>query len=181
MGKKVLVIVDVQNDFCKGGVLAYGYPKKSNTNKICELAQKFIGEGNFVVATRDTHGGNYLDTLEGKMLPIKHCIKNTKGWELVDRLNGIVTTNRIPIIDKNSFGSLQVGKHIKCIMKRFTIDEIIVCGYVTEICVLSTIVLLRSMFPNINISILSKLCGSVNEESFNAALTVLKSIQTFIK
>ena len=177
MSKKVLVVVDVQNDFVKGGALPYGYPKKSNTDEIVAYAMRNVLDGNFVVATRDTHHDNYMETLEGKKLPVKHCIHETLGWELVDGLKTLAADNKIVVFDKPTFGTPLVAEHIRNIMEGEDISEIEVIGYCTSICVLSNAVILRSRFPNKKITVLKDLCGDIDEDSHSAALKVLQNQQ----
>ena len=180
MAKKVLVVVDVQNDFVKGGPLAYGYPTKSNTQDICTYVTKsLVVNKDYVVATRDTHHDNYLYTLEGSRLPIMHCIHQTKGWELVDGISCMAYTgNGIQIFDKSTFGTPLVAEHIRGLIDSGEdIDEIQICGYRLSICVLAIAVMLRARFPNKKITVLKDLCGDIDEESFNAAIIVLKNQQ----
>lgn len=177
MSKKVLVVVDVQNDFVKGGALPYGYPEKSNTELICDRVRKAVEDGNFVVATRDTHHDNYMETLEGMKLPVKHCIHETLGWELVDGINSLAADNKIVVFDKPTFGTPLVAEHIRNIMGGEDISEIEVIGYCTSICVLANAVILRSRFPNKKITVFKDLCGDIDEDSHNAALKVLQNQQ----
>lgn len=182
MGKKVLVVVDVQNDFVKGGALAYGYPEKSNTEDIATYVTKTLRDGDYVVATRDTHHDNYMDTLEGKKLPVPHCIHQTNGWELVDGLRNVANSgNQITIFDKPTFGTALVAEYIRNLMEGDDIDEIQLAGYCTSICVLANAVILRSRFPNKKITILEDLCGDINETCHKAALTVLVNQQCDIE
>lgn len=175
VGKKILVVVDVQNDFVKGGVLAYGFPQKSNTESIVAYAKHILDGGNYIIATRDTHHDNYFDTLEGKNLPIKHCIHQTKGWELVDGLKELFYKGQI--FDKPTFGTPLVAEQIRSIMEYEDIDEIQLVGYDLSICVLANAVLLRAHFPNKQITVIPALCGDVDKKSFDAAIAVLRNQQ----
>lgn len=178
MATKVLVVVDVQNDFAKGGALAYAYPEKSNTDGIIAKVKEFISNGDVVIATRDTHHDNYMDTLEGKNLPIPHCIHQTDGWELVGKLQTLANMNEIAVVDKPTFGTSLVGQFIRELVDKYgPIEEIDVCGYVTSICVLANCVMLRAYMPNQKIVLLQDLCGDINEESHKAAITVLRNQQ----
>ena len=179
MGKKVLVVVDVQNDFVKGGPLAYGEPKESNTDAIVSYAAKMLKDGNYVVATRDTHHDNYLDTLEGQKLPVKHCMHETFGWDLVDGLQDLAHnhSDRFIVFDKPTFGTSLVAEYIRSLMGGEQIEEIQMAGYCLSICVLANAVILRSRFPNMKITILTGLCGDVNAACFSAALDVLANQQ----
>ena len=181
MSKKVLVVVDVQNDFVKGGALGYGYPKESNTNAVIGYATDAVLNGDYVVATRDTHHGNYPETLEGQKLPIQHCIHQTPGWELVFGLNALARDGKIVVFDKPTFGTPLIAEYIHNLMYSETIDEVEMVGYMTEICVLSNAILLRARFPNLKITILSNLCGGVTRDSHEAALKVLQANQIDVK
>lgn len=178
MATKVLVVVDVQNDFVKGGALAYGYPVKSNTDAIIDKVNEFIANGDVVIATRDTHHENYLETLEGKNLPIPHCIHLTKGWELVGELQTMANDGKIAVVDKPTFGTPLVGQFIREVADKYgPVDEIDVVGYCTSICISSNCSLLRAYMPNQKIVVLADLCGDIDKESHDAALTVLKNQQ----
>lgn len=178
MATKVLVVVDVQNDFAKGGALAYGYPKQSNTDAIISKVKEYLANGDIVIATRDAHHDNYLDTLEGKNLPIPHCIHNTKGWELVGDLQNLANEGDIAVVDKPTFGTSLVGQFIREVREKYgDIEEVYVCGYVTSICVAANCILLRSYMPNKKIVLLQDLCGDIDEESHKAALKVLRNQQ----
>lgn len=183
MLKKVLVVVDVQNDFVKGGALAYAYPEQSNTDAICAYVRKTLDDGNFVIATRDTHYDNYLETLEGKMLPVPHCKHGTKGWELVRELNIMTYTKNFPrVINKDTFGSMAISSFIEDFDEwGYGVSEIEICGYCTSICVVSNAIILRAMLPNMKITVLQNLCGDINEEAHKAALIVLRNQQIEVK
>jgi nicotinamidase-related amidase len=177
MSKKVLVVVDVQNDFVNGGALPYRYPGKSNTDLICNRVRKAIEDGDYVVATRDTHHDNYFETLEGKNLPVMHCIHDTHGWELVDRLKALAAENKIVVFDKSTFGTPLVAEYIRNLLESDEIKEVELIGYDLSICLLANAVILRSHFPNKKITVLKELCGDVDEVSFNAAIKVLQNQQ----
>ena len=180
MYEKILVVVDVQNDFVKGGVLQYGYPTKDNTGGIEEEVNKAIKNGDLVIATQDTHRKDYLNTLEGKILPVKHCIKDTKGWELVSWLENLANSidAKVCVSRKRTFGDWSLPDHIRNIIGRDDdIEEIRICGYCTSICVLANAVILRAAFSNTRIKVLKDLCGDIDEESHKAALKVLQNQQ----
>ena len=177
MSKKVIVVVDVQNDFVKGGALPYGYPQKDIVRNICDYVRKASSEGHRIVATRDTHHENYAETLEGQKLPVKHCIHDTHGWSLVSELNEIFASGKLTVFDKPTFGTPLVAEYIRGLMDTEDIEEIVVIGFDLSICVLANAVLLRARFPNKRITILKDLCGDVDIESYNAALKVLANQQ----
>lgn len=184
MAKKLLILVDVQKDFDKGGVLPYGYPEESNTGDVVgeAIQWKYPPQNNILWLTKDTHDENYSETLEGKLLPVPHCIKGTDGWKFVDEdLDQPFTLSRMAdkVILKRTFGTFEIVQQIKNLEDDACefVDEIILCGYDLSICVLSNAVILRAAFPNKRIVVLKDACGDVNKESFDAALTVLKNQQ----
>ena len=179
--KKLLVIVDMQNDFITGPLGSEA--AKAIVNGVCDKIKRWNG---CVIVTKDTHETNYLDTLEGQMLPIEHCIKNTDGWKICNEVkdalraaeeNGI----NISFIDKSSFGSLKLAEIATNMVlmdandKKW--DEIEVCGLCTDICVVSNALILRAAFPNVKITVNSSLCAGTTAENHIHALETLKSCQ----
>ena len=193
---KAVVFVDVQNDFVRGGALPFGYPLEDNLPKIIDFAKRCVNDPDCkLYATRDTHEKSdslpesadgtipekhvgYLATLEGKKLPIEHCIEGTDGWNVVDSLMDVIHTH-CTFVNKPTFGSFDLCEIIDEDIKRNNckIDEIVVLGYCTSICVLSNAVLLRAKFPNMKISVMKDLCGCVSEDSHRAALKALEMQQ----
>lgn len=170
---KVLICVDVQNDFIDG-VLGVDKDRKI-TDRILKYAEDVQFNGGVVYATKDTHYDNYLDTLEGKKLPVKHCLEYTDGWNIPDELAEIAD-----IWEKSTFGSLYLMDYVGG--KNFgNIEEIELCGFCTSICVISNALLLRAKLPNTKISIVENLCGDIDEESHKAALKVAENCQIDIK
>ena len=169
---KAVVFVDVQNDFVKGGKLAFGYPIEDNLQKVVEFAKQCVADTNCkIYATRDTHDTNYMESLEGEKLPVEHCVEGTEGWQIVDRLMEVLSGN-CTFINKPTFGSYDL---VDIIAEDFETapDEIIICGYDLGICVISNAVLLRAKYPNTKITVRTDLCGCVNEVTFKAACEVL--------
>lgn len=186
---KAVVFVDVQNDFVKGGVLAYGYPEKSNTEKLVAFAHDCLAKGYALYATQDTHD-DYMNTLEGKKLPVPHCIEGTPGHEVIDLLHKDADGNVIipygRMIQKLTFGSFDL---VDRIFEDFgdndepvgsygePLEEIIICGYFTSICVASNALMLRAQYPNVKITVRADLCGDVDQTSHEAALHVMRNCQ----
>lgn len=186
---KAVVFVDVQNDFVKGGALPYAYPVEENTSKIIQFAKECRSKGYALFATADTHyKETYLaETLEGKKLPVEHCLEGTEGHKIV---NGLVKDEDrnviIPqghIVDKQTFGSFDLSYKLEEIESIYCekLDEIIICGYDLAICVISNALILRAKYPNVKITIKKDLCGCISEETFNAALCVAKCCQIDIE
>ena len=186
--RKLLVVVDVQKDFVEGGALPYGWPKESNTKKVLDFVGEFSKQSNdnFIVATKDTHVEDYMETLEGKNLPVKHCIKNTPGWEFVDEIKEKCVGIEYHLDDvflKRTFGTFAIKDWIDKLEKDTCekFGEIILIGYDLAICVLANAVILRAAFPDKKITVLKDLCGCVNEETFNSAIKVLECQQIVVE
>lgn len=207
---KAVVFIDIQNDFVKGGALPFAYPEQDNVPKIISFAKECRANGWQLFATRDTHQkteyqqvseikpphfrdkvvpvSGYLTTLEGKNLPVEHCIEGTEGHKIVDGLvkdeNGDVLIPQGHIIDKETFGSMELWMKIKeAIFEEFNepLEEIIICGYCTSICLLANAVILRAKFRNTKITVRADLCGDVSKEAHEAALTVMKMQQITVE
>lgn len=171
--RKLLIIVDMQNDFIDGA-LANEEAQKIVT-PMANLIKKWDGD---IVFTRDTHGYEYMDTQEGKYLPVPHCTYLTDGWLINNLLITCVSTNDkcYSFVDKNTFGMLGWdGFLIDGITKPY--DEIYMCGTCTDICVVSNALILKATFPETPIKIYSNLCAGTTKEKHKAALEVMRSCQ----
>lgn len=173
---KAIVFVDAQNDFLRGGCLPFGYPTEDNFQKVVDFAAACVKNGDKIYATRDTHQESYFDTLEGKKLPVKHCVEGTDGWNIADPLMAVLLGN-CTYVNKPTFGSFDLVEVIAEDFEHENLDEIVICGYDTAICVISNALLLRAKFPNTKITIMKDLCGCINEATHNAALTVAQCCQ----
>ena len=181
MKNKLLIVVDMQNDFVTGS-LANPAAKKIIPNIVEKLKAK---DYTYLIFTRDTHQKNYLETQEGKNLPVEHCIEGTKGWEIVSELQEF--TKNAFIIDKPTFGY----KDWKAKLNELFDDEnnqpgdfpeeIELCGTVSSICVASNATILKSLYPEMTISVLKDLCADLSPEGHEAAMKVLNSQQIIIK
>lgn len=163
---KVLIVVDMQNDFIKGSLgskLA-----EDIVPNVIEKVKNFEGR---IVFTRDTHFKDYMQTQEGKNLPVEHCIKDTDGWQICDELRPYVNE----VVDKITFGSVDLPKMIS------DADEIELCGLCTDICVISNAMILKTTYPEIKISVDSRCCAGVSVESHNTALDAMKAVQIEVK
>ena len=124
-----------------------------------------------VIFTRDTHFSDYMDTQEGKNLPVKHCIKDTMGWEICNELKPYANK----VIDKITFGSVDLPDVIKAYGEQ--IEEIELCGLCTDICVISNAMILKATFPEVKIVVDSNCCAGVTAESHQTALNAMKAVQ----
>lgn len=174
--KKCLIIVDMQNDFIDGSL-----SNKSAQDIIPAILEELrTGGYEHIVFTRDTHTKNYLNTPEGKRLPVEHCIMGTEGWELNQEIleDACFGCDSISFFDKPTFGSLGLLSHIQ---SQGDFDEVVVCGTCTDICVVSNVLILKTMKPDLNITVLGDACAGLTPEKHQAALEVMKSCQINVK
>lgn len=170
MSQRVLVVIDMQNDFITGSLGTK--EAQAIVEKVCRKIQGFDGE---VLFTLDTHGPDYLETQEGRLLPVAHCIKGTPGWELEPRVKALCRTTPI---EKPTFGSTGLAdvlqaKHIY----GGGLDEVVFVGLCTDICVVSNALLLKARLPETKISVDPSCCAGVTPESHEAALLTMKMCQ----
>lgn len=174
---KVLVVVDMQNDFIDGSLA------NKEAQKIVAGVAKYVGDWNgAVIFTRDTHNAaDYLETLEGKNLPILHCVEGTKGWEINSTILEAAKKNkkvRSIFLNKGNFGAPNsLGTAIRTCYSQGEVDEIIFCGTCTDICVISNVLGIKSIFPETHIKIIAPLCAGLTIKKHKAALDVMRSCQ----
>lgn len=178
--KKITVVIDMQNDFLTGSL-----PNPDAVSIIPSILNE-IKKSDFVIYTRDTHGSDYFETQEGKKLPIKHCIKDTWGWEIVDELN----PNSIPelnkttswcVVNKPTFGYVDIWKNNVFSTLMDTIGqnniEVTFCGTCTDICVVSNALIVKSLYPELTVNVKADACAGLTPEKHKAALDVMSSCQ----
>jgi nicotinamidase-related amidase len=165
---KTLIVVDMQNDFVTGSLA------NQTALEVIPFIKSEIESGKYsrVLFTQDTHYNNYLDTQEGKNLPIEHCIFGTEGWQVVDPLKEHVTN--INSIWKTSFGYAGWDDSK---WKLSDADEIVFVGTCTDICVVSNVLILKALYPEKKITVLAKGCAGLTPEKHAAALETMKSCQ----
>ena len=163
---KYLIVVDMQNDFTTGS-LGSAHAAAIIPN-VVEKVKAFPGN---VIFTRDTHGDDYMQTQEGKKLPVVHCIKGSDGWQICDELKPYVDH----VVDKVTFGSVTLP-HILS-KQGAPIEEIELCGLCTDICVISNAMILKAAFPEVKITVDARCCAGVTLESHNTALNAMKAVQ----
>lgn len=172
--KKTLIVVDMQNDFVTG---ALGSKEAvAIVPNVQRKIEEYISAGHEVIFTRDTHGENYLSTNEGKHLPVPHCIKGTHGWQIMAELD----REHCEHIDKPTFGftpwNIKFDNSFRITEQR-KFEEIEIVGVCTDICVVSNALILKALFPEINITVDASCCAGVTPESHQAALATMKSCQ----
>lgn len=167
---KFLIVVDMQVDFITGS-LGSNLATAIVPN-VVEKVKNFDGK---VIFTRDTHFEDYMQTQEGRKLPVPHCIKDTDGWQICEELQPYVET----VIDKVTFGSVELPK----LLKEFgeSIEEIELCGLCTDICVISNAMILKAAFPEVPVVVDASCCAGVTMESHNNALKAMQAVQIEVK
>lgn len=172
MRQKCLIVVDMQNDFIDGSLT------NETAKKIIPSIKNEIKYGNYdhIIFTRDTHTENYLNTPEGKHLPIVHCVKGTEGWELNMDLfeEACMVSDDISFFDKPTFGSIGLLSHIQSCGD---FDEVVFCGTCTDICVISNVLILKTLKPDLKISVIADCCAGLTPEKHESALSVMESCQ----
>ena len=169
---KTLIVVDMQNDFIDGSLA--NPAAAAIVEPMTEYIKNFKGD---IIFTRDTHYDNYLDTQEGKNLPIPHCIRGTEGWDVRKEL--VEAANIDPIlylhsfVNKNNFGDITILKD----KIPYYVDKIYLCGTCTDICVISIALNLKAWFPEIKMYCIADLCAGLTPEKHAAALEVMRSCQ----
>lgn len=167
--QNILLVIDMQNDFIDG---ALGTPEAvAIVPKVREKIRNFDGT---VLFTRDTHGENYMETQEGKNLPVPHCIRGTEGWQIRPELEELRVTEPI---DKGTFGSDELGKILRDLNDEDPIGTITVIGLCTDICVISNALLAKAFLPEVPIEVDASCCAGVTPESHENALKAMASCQ----
>lgn len=172
--KKILVVVDMQNDFIDA---ALGTAEAvAIVPAVKEKILSYPPEN--VIATMDTHGEDYMDTQEGKNLPVVHCIKGTTGWQIRPDIAELMT--KAKIYEKPTFGSIALASDLKAMSEEEEI-ELELIGLCTDICVVSNALLLKSSMPEVQISVDAACCAGVTPEKHLAALETMRSCQIQVK
>lgn len=173
--ERVLIVVDMQKDFVDGAL---------GTKEAAGIVENVVSKiGDFqgrIFATLDTHQANYLDTAEGKKLPVPHCIKDTDGWLLNERVMYALSEKDYRTIEKNTFGSTELVKEIGKLCEREEISLELI-GLCTDICVVSNALLLKAHFPELEISVDASCCAGVTPKTHEAALETMRMCQIDIK
>ncbi|MEG2054028.1 MAG: isochorismatase family cysteine hydrolase [Oscillospiraceae bacterium] len=172
---KILIVVDMQNDFINGSLGTKEAEKIVPTVK--KKIEKYIQSNDRVIFTRDTHKSDYLKTQEGKNLPVEHCVLGTFGWQITDEFDKYTKDEKLPIINKITFGSNELPQYIAKIEGFEKVEKIELVGLCTDICVISNAMILKAFFPEIKISVDASCCAGVTEESHKNALQAMKMCQ----
>lgn len=163
--KKALIVIDMQKDFVDGTLA-----NPDAQAVVRPIANYVLAYDGAVIATRDTHTENYLDTAEGKKLPVAHCIQGTDGWEIVPEIAEALRAKNALILDKPTFGYLGWG-----VIGEF--EEVELVGTCTDICVVSNALILKALFPDLVVTVNAALCAGTTKENHDVALAVMRCCQ----
>lgn len=174
---KILVVVDMQNDFIDG---ALGTPEAVRI--VPHVVKKIRGWDGVVYATQDTHFANYLDTQEGRILPVEHCIQGSHGWNIEASVRkalteGAVRNDSTLYVTKTTFGSRDLAEILAKRSKTEEIEEIQLVGLCTDICVISNALVCKAFLPEVPLAVDAACCAGVTPESHQNALNAMKACQ----
>ncbi len=167
---KILVVVDMQNDFIDGAL-----GSDEAVAIVDNAAEKIRSFNGLIFVTYDTHSADYMNTSEGRKLPVPHCIKGTDGWELNSQIKSALEGKDYVVVEKPTFGCVDLPGLIRNKAgEEFTLEIIGLC---TDICVVSNALIIKANFPENEISVIADCCAGVTTDSHNAALQTMKSCQ----
>lgn len=163
--REALIVVDMQNDFIDGSL---GTKEAQGiVGNVKEKIKEYRDAGKQIIFTRDTHPHDYLETYEGRHLPVPHCIKGSIGWQLSEELDFDLDND--VLVDKPTFGWLN--------WKDFDFKSVELCGLCTDICVISNALIIRANYPEIDITVDASCCAGVTPETHKSALETMKMCQ----
>ena len=169
--KKLLIVVDMQKDFVDGAL-----GSKEAVAIVDNVVNKIKSFGGDVIVTYDTHFENYMETQEGKNLPVPHCIKGTDGWKLNEKVQAALDGREYTAIEKPTFGSTELPEYIKANYGTTELDIELV-GLCTDICVISNAMLVKAFYPEVPLFVDAQGCAGVTPESHKNALSAMKMCQ----
>ena len=168
---KALIVVDMQNDFIDG---ALGTPEaEAIVGNVKAKIEEYHKDSNAVIFTRDTHSENYMDTQEGKKLPVPHCIEGSDGWQI----KAILEPEEDRIVDKPTFGSYELVELLREIDEETPLESIELVGLCTDICVISNAMMIKAAFLEIPVMVDASCCAGVTPASHDNALDAMAMCQ----
>ena len=170
--QNILVVVDIQNDFIDGAL-----GTKEAVAIVPKVEEKIKNFDGTVLFTRDTHEANYMETQEGKNLPVAHCIRGTDGWQIRKELDVLRKTEPI---DKVTFGSTDLGARLVKMNTEEEIKSITFVGLCTDICVISNALLAKAYLPETPIYVDAACCAGVTPQSHENSLQAMKMCQIHV-
>lgn len=165
----ILIVVDMQNDFIDGAL-----GTKEALAIVPAVLEKIKGFEGRVIFTRDTHFDNYMDTQEGKNLPVPHCIKGSEGWQIRAELDAL---RKDEAVDKPTFGSVELSAMLEKENAENPIGSVTLIGLCTDICVISNAMLIKAAMPEVPVIVDAACCAGVSPASHNNALEAMKMCQ----
>lgn len=171
---KALVVVDMQKDFIDGSL-----GTKEAVAIVPGVVRKIDEWEGLIVATRDTHHTDYLNTQEGRFLPVEHCIIDTEGWQINSDVQGALDGKGedVKVVDKPTFGCVKLAQ----MLLESGVEEIELVGLCTDICVVSNALLLKANMPEMPISVDASCCAGVTPGRHDAALETMRACQIMVK
>ena len=170
--KKILAVIDMQNDFIDGAL-----GTKEAEAIVEAVKEKILGFDGKVIYTLDTHHDDYMNTQEGKYLPVPHCVKNTAGWELNTKIKDALLSVDAKGFEKPTFGSTSLVEFLKSFDASEGIESIEFVGLCTDICVISNALLVKASFPELTLICDPSCCAGVTPDKHEAALETMRSCQ----
>lgn len=169
----LLIVVDMQNDFLSGPL---GTPEaRAILPRVVEKVKNHQGS---VLFTRDSHGPDYLDTQEGRHLPVPHCLRGTEGWQIAAELEAL---RRAPAIDKPAFGAWQLGETLRGMHREEPLGAVTLVGLCTDICVISNALLAKAALPETEVRVDAACCAGATPQGHRTALHALAACQVLIE
>ena len=173
---RYLIVVDMQKDFIDGSL---GTAEAvSIVEPVTELVTTWEGP---VIFTRDTHTEDYMNTQEGRNLPVPHCIRETDGWQIERGLQALCDQRGSKVFDKPTFGCTELAAYLVQQNALETIDEIVLVGLCTDICVISNAMLIKASLPEVPMAVVADCCAGVTPESHERALEAMKVCQIAVR
>ena len=174
--EKKLILIDVQNDFVTGSLGTE--EARRMLPHLIDKARHFSGE---ILMTQDSHSENYLDTQEGKILPVPHCTIGTDGWRFPQELEKLRVERAAKVYQNPCFGSVRIVSDLKDASEKNLLESVELVGICTDICVVSNALMIKSVLPELPVFVDASCCAGVTPEKHRAALEVMQSCQIIIK
>lgn len=175
MADSYFIVIDMQNDFVNGALGTREAEKIAGN--VIQKVKEFQGK---ILFTQDTHAENYLDTQEGKLLPVKHCIRGTDGWQLIPELRAVQEKEKYPVFEKNTFGSVELAQFLTEKYRENALESVELAGLCTDICVISNALLIKAYMPELPVKVKASCCAGVTPERHEAALRTMESCQIIL-
>lgn len=168
----ILIVVDMQNDFIDGAL-----GTKEAVTIVPRVKEKIAAFSGPVIFTRDTHPENYMETQEGKNLPVPHCIKGTEGWQIRPELDSLRKTEPV---DKPGFGSVELGRMLLEMNEKEPIASVTLIGLCTDVCVISNALIIKAFLPEVPVKVDAACCAGISPRSHDNALSAMAMCQVEI-